>query len=342
MKAPIRWGIIGCGDVTERKSGPAFRKVDGSALVAVMRRDRERARDYATRHGVPRWYDDANALIADPEVDAIYVATPPSTHAEYAIAAARAGKPAYVEKPMAMNGAECDAMIAAFERAGVPLYVAYYRRALPRFLALKAALAELGPIRAVRVALSSAWRAGDGPLPWRVRPEIAGGGLFVDLGAHILDLLDDWFGPIVEVHGIAENRGGYFPAEDTVSMSFRFESGVVGSGSFCFVADDSIDRVEVVGAEGHLSFATFANVPARITVRGRAREVDIAHPEHIQMPLIHDVVANLLGRAGPKASTGVTAARTTRVIEAVLARYYGGGPELRPAETGRILSSRIP
>lgn len=342
MRAPIRWGIIGCGDVTERKSGPAFRKVDGSALVAVMRRDGERARDYATRHGIARWYDDADALIGDPGVDAIYVATPPSTHAHYAIAAARAGKPAYVEKPMAMNGAECDAMIAAFEQAGVPLYVAYYRRALPRFLALKAALQELGPIREVRVALSSPWHPSGGPLPWRVRPELAGGGLFVDLASHILDLLDDWFGPIVEVFGVATNRAGYFPAEDTVAMSFRFESGVLGSGAFCFVADESVDRVEVVGAQGHLTFATFANVPARITVRGRARELDVAHPEHIQMPLIHDVVANLLGRAGPPASTGVTAARTTRVMEAVLARYYDGDQRERPAETGPNLPSRIP
>ena len=82
---PIRWGIIGCGDVTEVKSGPGLQKADGSQLVAVMRRDAEKARDYAKRHNVPRAYGDAQELIDDPEVDAVYVATPPGSHAEYAI-----------------------------------------------------------------------------------------------------------------------------------------------------------------------------------------------------------------------------------------------------------------
>src|SRR5882757_10269989 len=103
----IRWGIIGCGDVTEVKSGPALQRATGSALVAVMRRDRAKAEDYARRHGVARAYDDAAALIADPDVDAVYVATPPSSHAAYTLAAARAGKPVYVEKPMALSHAEC-------------------------------------------------------------------------------------------------------------------------------------------------------------------------------------------------------------------------------------------
>ena len=121
----IRWGIIGCGNVTEVKSGPGFQKAQHSALVAVMRRDGALARDYAERHGVPRWYDDADALIADPDVDAVYVATPPDSHAEYALRVARAGKPVYVEKPMALNHAQCRVMIDACRAAHVPLFVAY-------------------------------------------------------------------------------------------------------------------------------------------------------------------------------------------------------------------------
>src|SRR3954447_6932178 len=133
----IRWGIVGCGDVTECKSGPAFGKARNSALVAVMRRDGAKAADYAKRHGVPRWYDDADKLIGDPEVDAVYVATPPGSHLEYALKVAAAGKPCYVEKPMARSFVECQRMIDTFERAKVPLFVAYYRRALPRFVKLK-------------------------------------------------------------------------------------------------------------------------------------------------------------------------------------------------------------
>ena len=179
----VRWGIIGCGDVTEVKSGPGFQKARGSALVAVMRRDAAKAEDYARRHGVPRWYTDAEALVRDPEVDAVYVATPPSTHCEYTVLAARAGKPVYVEKPMALDHAECRTMIDACAAAGVPLFTAYYRRAMPRFARIKALL-DAGAIGTVRVAAVCVYRAFTPPagaLPWRIDPAISGGGLFVDL-----------------------------------------------------------------------------------------------------------------------------------------------------------------
>src|SRR5690625_1222950 len=133
----VRWGIIGVGHVTEVKSGPGFQQAERSELVAVMRRHGERAADYARRHGVPRWYDDADALIADPEVDAVYIATPPDSHAEYAVRVLEAGKPVYVEKPMARTAAECEQMLSASRRSGLPVFVAYYRRAMPRFVKVK-------------------------------------------------------------------------------------------------------------------------------------------------------------------------------------------------------------
>ena len=197
----IRWGIIGCGNVTEVKSGPGFQKADNSDLVAVMRRTGALARDYARRHGVAKWYDEAGALINDPDVEAIYIATPPDTHKEYTLQSARAGKPVYVEKPMALNFAECQEMIAACQAAGVPLFVAYYRRALARFLKIKELLeAEaIGQIRFISMTLYQPLRPDEldpNNLPWRVRPEIAGGGRFVDLAAHTLDFLDFVVGPI--------------------------------------------------------------------------------------------------------------------------------------------------
>jgi 1,5-anhydro-D-fructose reductase (1,5-anhydro-D-mannitol-forming) len=195
----VRWGIIGCGNVTEVKSGPAFQQAEGSELVAVMRRDAALAEDYARRHGVPRWYADAEALIADPEVDAVYIATPPHMHRPYTLAAARAGKPVYVEKPMALNAAECREMIDACEAARVPLFVAYYRRSLPRFLKVKELVdgGAIGAVRTVQITLTQPLALPDGgELPWRVRPEIAGGGHFVDLASHTLDFLDYVLGPI--------------------------------------------------------------------------------------------------------------------------------------------------
>ena len=177
----IRWGILGCGDVTEVKSGPGFYKCRGSELVAVMRRDGGKAADYAKRHGVRRWYDNGDALIADPEVDAVYVATPPGTHEFYAMKVLAAGKPCYVEKPMSRNGAEGERMVEGFKKAGVPLFVAYYRRALPRFLKVKE-LIESGALgRVQRVSWEYADMKGAKRaevVPWRVQAEHSGGGCF--------------------------------------------------------------------------------------------------------------------------------------------------------------------
>jgi len=320
----LRWGIVGCGDVTEVKSGPALQQATGSSLLAVMRRDGARAQDYARRHGVPRWYDDAQALIGDPDVDAVYVATPPSTHARYAIAAMRAGKPAYVEKPMALDGGECEAMLAASRETGMPLFVAYYRRALPRFLKVRDLLAAgaIGTPREVRVRLHRTpdpRLAGAETLPWRLRPEVSGGGLFVDLGSHTLDLLDFLFGPLQEVAGQASSRGPS-AAEDRVSMSFGFEGGLRGSGEWDFCSDARRDLVEILGDAGRLRFATFDEAPVELEAADGTQRFAIANPRHIQLPLVETVVAQLRGQ-GACPSTGESAARTSRVIDTVLAGH---------------------
>jgi predicted dehydrogenase len=318
----IRWGIIGCGDVTEVKSGPALQRATGSALVAVMRRDRAKAEDYARRHGVARAYDDAAALIADPDVDAVYVATPPSSHRDYALAAAQAGKPVYVEKPMALSHAECREMIDGCARADVPLFVAYYRRALPRFLKVKELIDDgtLGDVRLVSVSLwqppKAAHRDRAEP-PWRVVPAIAGGGLFVDLASHTLDLLDFLLGPIARATGSAGNQAGLYEAEDIVTGDFEFRSGVRGSGTWCFTTGDHVDRVEIVGSRGSVTFATFGDAPVTLTSGDQRSTFEIPHPPHIQQPLIQMVVDALRG-GDPCPSTGTSAARTSWVMDRLL------------------------
>lgn len=319
------WGIIGCGDVTEVKSGPALQQAAGSALVAVMRRDAARAEDYARRHGVPRWYDDAQALIDDPAVDVVYVATPPDSHARYATQAMQAGKPVYVEKPMARNAGECEAMLAASRATGQPLFVAYYRRALPRFLKVRELLAAgaIGRPQRVRVVLHREARPADpdapAALPWRLRPEISGGGLFVDLGSHTLDLLDFIFGPLQDVEGEARNVSGLSAAEDLVRMRFAC-GGVQGEGEWNFCSDARRDLVEIAGERGRLRFASFDEQPIEVDAAGATQAFSIAHPPHLQRPLIDTVLARLRGD-GVCPSTGESAARTSRVIDAVLRDY---------------------
>lgn len=326
----IRWGVIGCGDVTEVKSGPALQQAEHSALVAVMRRNGALARDYARRHGVPRWYDDASALIADAEVDAIYVATPPSSHLEYALLAARAGKPVYVEKPMAMTFAECRAMIDGCRAAGVPLFVAYYRRALARFLEVKRLIdsGAIGEVRFVTLTFSQPIAPDDAALPWRLQPDIAGGGRFVDLGSHMLDFLDYVLGPIREAQGAASNQAGVYSVEDIVTGSFVFESGVHGVGTWCFSAFERRDRTEIVGTLGRITYATFDYGSIVLTTREGTVEASFDAPPHIQQSLIQTVVNELIGQ-GTCPSTGESAARTSWVMDQML---QGGRTTHRAAD----------
>lgn len=320
----VRFGIVGCGDVTEVKSGPAFQKLEGSELTAVMRRDGSKAEEYARRHGVPRWTDDARTLIEGDDVDAVYVATPPTSHERYVRMAAEVGKPVYVEKPMGTTLMECERMIGACRRAGVPLYVAYYRRALPRFERARDLLASgaIGEPRSVRLTVAGPYgpAADDGAREgWRFDPEIGGGGLVMDLGSHAFDLLDHWFGPIVDVDAHAETLVPGSRVEDRATVRFRFEGSLAGSALFDFSGSSDLDELLVLGSHGRLSVPLFADGPLVWTGEdGRLQQADIPHPDHVQQPLIGQVVDDLRGVGGPCVSTGASAARTQGVLDAVL------------------------
>ena len=235
----LKWGFIGCGEVTEKKSGPAFSEVEGSTVVAVMSRSEQKARSYAECHGIPHWYTDAQELIDNPEVNAVYVATPPSSHATFAIMAMKAGKPVYVEKPLAASYDDCTRVNHISEKTGVPCFVAYYRRYLPYFQRVKQIVEQgtIGTVINVQVRFAVPPRELDyshpEDLPWRLQPDIAGGGYFYDLAPHQLDLLQEMFGVILDARGICANRGKLYTAEDSVSAIFRFENGLPGSGSWC-------------------------------------------------------------------------------------------------------------
>ena len=320
----IRWGIIGCGDVTEVKSGPGFQKADGSALVAVMRRDGDKARDYAHRHGVPRAYDRADDLIHDPEVDVIYIATPPSSHCELALRVAAAGKPCLVEKPMALNHGECQRMIGAFQSRSVLLWVAYYRRALPRFLMVRERLRQraIGRLTSVHVQVTAPVVTGADATNWRVDPATSGAGIFFDLASHCFDLLDFLIGPIARVSGHAINTAGAYPAEDVTAAAFEFASGVLGTGIWNFNAAEKTDTITFVGSEGELTTPVFSDT-AVIVTRGSVRTVEeLRNPPHVHQPLIQTIVNEMHGN-GRCESTGESGARTSWVMDQCVAQYYG-------------------
>lgn len=297
----VKWGFIGCGEATEKKSGPAFAQVEGSEVVAVMSRDAEKAQSYAKRHNIARWYTDAQKLVDDPEVNAIYIATPPSSHATFAIMAMRAGKPVYIEKPMAASYEDCARINRISKQTGIPVFVAYYRRYLPYFQKVKELIGRIGRVINVQIRFAQPPRALDynsQNLPWRVLPVIAGGGYFYDLAPHQLDLLQDMFGVILEAQGYTSNRGGLYEAEDTLSASFKFENGLPGSGSWCFVAHESAkeDRIEIIGDQGMLCFSVFTFDPIALHTEQGRKEFHIPNPQYVQQPLIQSVVNHLLKR----------------------------------------------
>lgn len=322
----VRWGFIGCGEVTKYKSGPAFQKIEGSEVVAVMSRKLDKAKAYAKERGISKWYDDAQQLIDDDDVNAVYIATPPSSHATYAIMAMKAGKPVYIEKPMAVTYEDCARIIRISRETGVPVFVAYYRRYLPYFQKVKQLVNEgaVGRVLNIQIRFAQPPRALDynkENLPWRVQPDIAGGGYFYDLAPHQIDLLQDYFGCILEASGYKSNRGGLYAAEDTISASFRFDNGLVGSGSWCFVAHESAreDRIEIIGDKGMICFSVYTYEPIALhTERGR-EEIHVENPTYVQQPLIQAVVDHLLGKSTCSCD-GDSATLTNWVMDKILSK----------------------
>ena len=320
----INWGIIGCGDVCEKKSGPSFYKIEHSNLEAVMRRDPDKVKDYAMRHKVDKYYTDADLLIADPQVNAVYIATPPNTHMKYAIKAMQAGKPVYVEKPMGMNSAECEEMIRVSEATNQKLFVAFYRRALPYFLKVKELLESevIGNVLTVEVKQYRSPRLSDltsSDHTWRVNKDIAGEGYFYDLAPHTLDILDFLLGEITDAKGFSANLGQFYEVKDTISAILKFKSGIIGSGRWCFVtsAQPDVDSIIITGTKGEIRFSTFAFSPILLLSDTGSESFDIPSPEHIQQPLIQTIVDELRG-VGKCPSTGVSGARTSRVMDLIL------------------------
>lgn len=324
----ISWGFIGCGEVTEKKSGPAFNEVPGSHVEAVMSRTEEKARSYAERHHIKKWYTDPQELINDPDINAIYIATPPSSHATFAIMAMRAGKPVYVEKPLAASYEDCVRINRVSEQTGIPCFVAYYRRYLPYFQRVKDIInrGDIGNIINVQIRFSLPPRDLDynshSTLPWRLQPDVAGGGYFYDLAPHQLDLIQDLFGVIIKAHGYCANRAHLYNVEDTVSAVFEFDSGVVGSGSWCFIGHQSAkeDRVEVIGDKGMLSFSVYTYDPIQLVTSEGTVSINVENPAYMQLPIIKAVIEDLQG-IGSCTCTSISATPVNWVMDRVLSKF---------------------
>jgi predicted dehydrogenase len=316
----VRWGLIGCGDIAGRRVAPALRESRDSTLLAVARNRADLAADFAARHGASRWYADWRDLLGDGEVDAVYIATPVRLHAEQAVAAAEAGKHVLCEKPMALDVAGCDRMLAAARRHGVRLGTAYYRHHYPVVRRLRQLLAsgEIGrPVLAEAQAFELFDPPAGHPRSWLLEKAESGGGPMADFGCHRIEVLLDLLGPLDRVQGFPGNvRFHEREVEDTCVAHLRFQSGAQAVLSVTHAARESRDTIELFGTEGSAHVAPLNEGRLRIVTAEGTREE--AHPPHpnLHQPLVQDFVDALREDREP-AVTGEIGREVARVIAAI-------------------------
>jgi predicted dehydrogenase len=298
----LRWGLIGCGDIARKRVAPALRDLADSELVAVNRAQSELAEAFAKEFGARRWYRDWRELLADGEVEAVYIATPVNLHAEQTIAAAEAGKHVLCEKPMGLSVAECDRMIAACRAHGVKLGIAYYRHFYPVIQRVKALLGagEIGqPVLAQINAFERFNPSPDHPRYWFVQKAPAGGGPMMDFGCHRIEVLLNLLGPIETVRSSVGNVLFEREVEDTAVAVFDFASQARAVLSVTHAAWEAQDTLTIFGSNGSL------HIPAlnqgALQIKTAAGERNEAHPPHpnIHQPLIADFAQAVLSSREP-------------------------------------------
>ncbi|WP_159951884.1 Gfo/Idh/MocA family protein [Polaribacter septentrionalilitoris] len=297
----IKWGIIGCGDVAEVKSGPAFQKVANSELVAVMRRNGEKAQDFAKRHNVPFFYDTVDAIINHPEINALYIATPPSTHLEIAKQCLAADKFVYLEKPMTIDADEALELEALVNKND-KIVVAHYRRNLPAFQKVKELLDAdtIGKVHFADITILQSTtnnviaKTDDN---WRLQPETSGGGYFHDIAPHQIDLMYHYFGKIEKAEGYATSTQNKKVA-DIVNGIIEFENGVQFRGIWNFIASEKEvkDECKIYGEKGTITFS-FYGEKVFLNTTDKKEVFSFENPAHVQQPLIEQTVNYFLEKA---------------------------------------------
>ena len=316
----VQWGIIGCGNVNEVKSGPAFNKVSHSRLVAVTRRDPIKLMDYAKRHEVPMTFSVPADLIASDAINAIYIATPPDVRETYAMQAMQSGKPVYLEKPMALDMAACIRLQKASTELGVKLSVAHYRRNLPLFMEVKNLLDQgvIGDIKELSITmLKKTNLAANDPNNWRIEPSIAGGGYFYDLAPHQIDLIFYFLGNDLKSYtGSSKNKAGMYSAEDFVEGVIEMGNGIICKGLWDFSIMDQEEKDEflIMGTKGTIRFPVFG-LSIELEVNGVKKAIQFEAPKHNQQNHIQQVVNYFLGK-GDNPCSAADAILSMQVMEA--------------------------
>lgn len=322
----IKWGFIGCGKVVEKKSGPAFNTANNSSIYAVMRRNLENAKNSAKKLGAKKWYDNIEDLLNDDNVNAVYIATPPGLHLEQAIKCCQARKATYIEKTFARNYKEALEIVEMFEKSDTPLYIAHYRRAMPKFIKIKHLLDEgiIGKICEVDFRLNRKYNKDEILNSWLYDTELSGGGKFYDIAPHSIDIMVYLFGNFTKINGIASNNNKEYKVEDVVVMSFETEKGIIGTANFNSIALDKKDKMSIYGTKGTMEFSIHGEDDIIIKCETGEEHLHFINPTIIQESMVHEVVDSIITGKHLNTCYGREALETYRIIDNVLNDYYHG------------------
>lgn len=255
----ISWGILGAGKIADRQMAPAIQTAQDQRLVAVMGRDAQKTQAFARKYDVTRVYTDVETFLADPAIDAVYVATPPHLHAEQTMRVAEHGKHILCEKPLALNTAQAQQMIDACRANGVQLMVCYYQRYNARHQQIKRLLLDdaIGQVTALRINFSDYFPPQPGY--WHHNPAISGGGPLMDLGVHCIDLVRYLCGPVVEVAAMVDTLAADSAVEDTATLLLKLASGahavVTAHWSTANFEPNQANALEIFGTHGTIQSA---------------------------------------------------------------------------------------
>ncbi|MEP6947087.1 MAG: Gfo/Idh/MocA family oxidoreductase [Acidobacteriota bacterium] len=317
----LPWGLIGAGDIVRRRVAPALKALENCELVSVSRGQAELAESFAAEFGIRKWFADWRELLADGEIDAVYIATPVYLHAEQTIAAAEAGKHVLCEKPMALNVADCDRMIAACRANNVRLGIAYYRRFYPVLARVREIIGNgiIGkPVFAQINAFEFIPPTDEATQSWFFNKQKGGGGPMIDFGCHRLELLTHLFGKATAVESIVTNVAFDREVEDTAAALLKFESGTCASVIVTHAVREAQDTLDIFGTAGSIHIPVLNAGQLRlVNIEGESTEIHSA-AANTHQPLIDEFSESVLSGRDP-AVGGLTG----RAIAELIDRIYG-------------------
>lgn len=298
----LNWGLIGAGDIARKRIAPALCELENCNLVSISRKNAETAESFAKEFGAEKWFADWRELIADEEIDAVYLATPVFLHKEQTIAAAEAGKHVLCEKPMALNPKECEEMLAACQANNVTLGIAYYRHFYPVIKRIKEIIAA-GEIGKPVLAQMNAFEFFD-PTPeisryWLLEKEKSGGGPMMDFGCHRLEVLNNLFGEVTQIKSLVTKTAFEREVEDTATALLQFEGGTCASVTVTHAAREPQDTLSIFGTKGSIHIPVLNKDEIRI--KNEKGEIVESHPTHpnVHLPLIKDFTNAVLENREP-------------------------------------------